>query len=43
MENKKKFQHPEAIIVAFSDEDIIVTSGDLNEGYPQEPGDENQL
>lgn len=41
MENKKKFENPEAIIVTFSDDDIIVTSGGLGDWWGQ-PGDEHQ-
>ena len=38
MEKNKKFENPEAIIIQFNDEDIIVTSGP-GEG-PGQPGDE---
>ena len=39
MENKKKteFENPEAIVVVFNDEDIIVTSGP--NGGPGQSGD----
>lgn len=40
MESKKKFEMPEAIVVAFADEDIILTSGPGDQ-YGQ-PGDEWQ-
>ena len=40
MDNKKRFECPEATIVEFKDEDIIVTSGPGN-GWG-EPGDEYQ-
>lgn len=38
---EKKFEFPEAIIVTFIEEDIIVTSGGLGEGFG-EPGDDSQ-
>ena len=43
MENKKRFEIPEAIIVAFNEEDIIVTStnGDVGAWWGQH-GDEYQ-
>lgn len=42
MENKKIFENPEAIIVSFSEEDIIVTSGGLDSWFGGNPGDEHQ-
>ena len=42
MNTKKKFENPEAIIVAFSNEDIIVTSGEFGQWWGQNPGDEHQ-
>ena len=37
---EKKFIYPEAIIVKFADEDIIVTSGDVGEGGMGETPDD---
>lgn len=42
MENKKKFTCPEASIIEFIDEDIIVTSGGTGEGWGDDPRDEFQ-
>ena len=42
MENKQKFVIPEAIIVAFNNEDIIVTSTKFGTWWGEEPGDEYQ-
>lgn len=39
---EKLFEKPEAIIVLFKEEDIIVTSGDLD-GWYGEPGDEHKI
>lgn len=38
MEQKKKFERPELNVIQFSNEDIIVTSGEF--GEENEPGDE---
>lgn len=43
MENKEMFKKPEAIIVSFNEEDIILTSGDLDEWFGEDPGDENKI
>lgn len=43
MENRKVFEQPEAIIVCFSEEEIIVTSGGLDGWYGENPGDENKI
>ena len=40
MENKKRFARPEASIIEFTDEDIIVTSGGTGTGKGQDPWDE---
>ena len=43
MKNEKKFQLPEAILVTFSDEDIIVTSNGYGDpDYDEGSGDEWQ-
>ena len=42
MEKKNKFEFPEAIIVEFNNEDIIVTSSVFGDLFGGEPGDENQ-
>lgn len=42
MENKKKFLIPEAILIDFSNEDIITGSGDLDEYWGGNEGDEYQ-
>ena len=41
MEKERKFTNPEAVIVSFNDEDIIVTSG-YGEGWGGDPRDEYQ-
>lgn len=40
MEDKKRFICPEASIIEFTNEDIIVTSGGTGTGKGQDPWDE---
>lgn len=42
MKNEKKFLIPEAVLIKFNDEDIIVTSGegDYGDTWGENPGDE---
>ena len=41
MKNEKKFQLPEAILVTFSDKDVIATSNDWGDpDYDEGSGDE---
>ena len=40
--NNKKFECPEAIIVTFNDEDIILTSGTFGDWWGEQPGDHDQ-
>ena len=39
---KRKFELPTAILVTFSEEDIITSSGGLGDLYPEEPGDHDE-
>lgn len=40
MRDENKFVIPEAIIISFSEDDVIVTSGTLGEWWGNNPGDE---
>ena len=42
MKNEKVFLIPEAIIVTFTDEEIITGSGFWGDDYGEDPTDENQ-
>lgn len=41
MEKKKNFEYPEATIVTFSEEDVIVTSS-FGDWWGGQPGDHDQ-
>ena len=42
MEKKNRFENPEAIIVVFDNEDIIVTSSKFGAWWGEESGDQYQ-
>ena len=40
--DKRKFELPTAMLVTFSEEDIITASGGLGDLFPEEPGDQDE-